>query len=110
MADVGPAELTRRALLAGAVTATAVAASAAGADDKVKVERTFTGESKGGKVQEALDKALEQLDKALPEGGVADAQAEWKMSGVTGTRGGIAGVHTVTVTISATRTPEWKKK
>lgn len=86
------------------------AASAADRDDKAAGARTFDGESKDGKLQEALDKALEQLDKALSEGGVADAQAAWKVADVTGTRGGMTGAKTVKVKISATRTPPWVNK
>jgi hypothetical protein len=70
-------------------------------------ERTFEGESRDGKLQGALDEALKQLDMALGEGGVKDGLATWKITGVTGQRGGFAGFLTVKVTITATRGPEW---
>jgi hypothetical protein len=73
-------------------------------------ERTFEGTAKNGNVQDALDDALKQLDKALAEGGVADAQATWKISGVTGQRGGITGSRTAKVTITATRSPDWSQQ
>jgi hypothetical protein len=82
------------------------------ADEKVadkKVERTYEGDSKDGKVQEALDNALVKLDKDLPEGGVADASASWKLAEVSGQRGGLPGFRSVKVKITATRTPDWKK-
>lgn len=108
----GLSDLSRRALLAaaGAVTLAAVAAPAASAADPVKVERTFEGASASGKLQEALDKALSQMDKALGEGGVRDALGSWKLAGVIGQRGGIAGLNILKVTITATRSPEWEKK
>lgn len=110
--DQGQANVTRRGLLTtvGALalaTAATSSTSVAAADDKGKGERTFEGESTDGKLQEALDGALKQLGKALAEGGIADALATWKLAGVTGQRGSIAGLHTVTATITATRSPEW---
>lgn len=74
-----------------------------------KVQRTYEGESKAGKIQDALDEALNKLDKDLNEGGVADALASWKVLDVTGKRGGFVGFRSVKVTISATRSPDWKK-
>ncbi len=70
-------------------------------------ERTFEGQSDDGQLQAALDGALMQLDKALGEGGVADAMSTWTITKVTGQRGSIAGVRSVKVTITATRTPAW---
>lgn len=83
--------------------------SGAPAGKKSKNDRTFEGESNDGQLQAALDEALTQLDKALGEGGVADAMATWTISKVTGRRGGIAGMHSLKVTIIATRTPAWGK-
>lgn len=77
------------------------------ADEKGKNQRAFEGQSNDGQLQAALDEALTQLDKALGEGGVADAMATWTITKVTGQRGGIAGLHSVKVTITATRTPPW---
>ncbi len=71
------------------------------------MDRTFEGQSKDGKLQAALDEALMQLDKAVGEGGVADAMSTWTITKVTGQRGGIAGLRSVKVTITATRTPPW---
>jgi hypothetical protein len=71
-------------------------------------ERQFEGQSMNGQLQEALDDALKQLDLALGEGDVGDAQAKWTITGVTGLRGGLAPANQVHVTITATRTPEWK--
>jgi hypothetical protein len=70
-------------------------------------ERIYQGESTDGKLQEALDKTLQQLDGDLAEGGVSDAMASWKIIEVTGQRGGIAGFHSVQVKIAAIRTPAW---
>jgi hypothetical protein len=110
-------------LAAGAVTLAAASGAAAAAQERKKVveepkkgdgpkqaERTFTGESKEGKIQEALDQALGALGKALGDGGVADAQATWKVATVGGLMGGIVGARGVKVTITATRTPDWPSK
>lgn len=70
-------------------------------------ERTFTGKSDSGNLQEALDAALGQLGSALGDGGAADALANWAIDGVRGERGGFAGLHGVEVTIKATRSPAW---
>ncbi len=70
-------------------------------------ERIYQGESKDGKLQEALDNALQQLDGDLGEGGVSDATASWKIIEVTGQRGGIAAFRSVQVKIAAIRTPPW---
>ena len=69
--------------------------------------RYYEGESATGSLQEALDKALQQLDKDLPEGGIFDAMAQWTIVAITGWQGGIAGFNTVRVKISATRSPSW---
>ena len=76
----------------------------------MKSARRAGSGGQGTFVQGALDNALEQLDKALPEGGVRDAMATWKVAAMTGQRGGIAGLRTVKVTITAVRSPEWQKK
>lgn len=73
------------------------------------VERLYEGESAGGTLQEALDGALQKLDKDLPEGGVADAMASWRLLDVSGLRGGFPGFRSVKVRIAATRTPPWTK-
>lgn len=70
-------------------------------------DRSFEGQSKAGQLQAALDEALMQLDEALGKGGVADAMSTWTITKVTGERGSIAGLRSVKVTITATRTPPW---
>jgi hypothetical protein len=70
-------------------------------------ERTYEGESRAGKLQEALDQALGTLSAELGAGGVADGLASWKLADITGQLGGFAGFHTVKVKIKATRSPDW---
>ena len=72
-------------------------------------ERVFEGESADDKLQAALEAALQKLDKALPEGGVADASASWRLLDVAGQRGGITGRRVIKVRIAATRQPPWPK-
>ena len=119
MARRAGAAVTRRGLLAAAGAVTLAVASegaaqerkkAGGEEPKKQVERTFEGESKEGKFQDALDRAVAELGKALGDGGVSDAQAAWKIAAVTGVSGGITGARSVKVTITATRTPDWPKK
>jgi hypothetical protein len=95
---------------AGVAGLTATVSQRADADAKAGVERTFEGESEDGKLQAALDQALEQLDKALNEGGVRDATAAWKVAAISSGRGTFKGGRTVKVAISATRNPRWEKK
>lgn len=107
-------ELTRRgamrnsAIAAATVAGPVLGASAQEPSEKRKAERRFEGESKDGKLQEALDLALEQLDKAMGEGGVFDATGSWRLAEITGRRGGFAGQRSVRVTVAATRHPEWR--
>ena len=54
-----------------------------------------------------MDKALQQLDGDLGEGGVGDAMALWKIIEVTDQRRGIAAFRSVQVKIAAIRTPAW---
>ena len=104
-------DVSRRRLLALAGVATVAAtASAAIADEPAKgKERTYEGESRSGKLQEALDQALGKLSGDLGAGGVADGLASWKLADVTGQLGGFAGFHSVKVKITATRSPDWPK-
>jgi hypothetical protein len=88
----------------------ATVAQNAVADDKGRGERTFDGESEDGNLQTALDKALEQLDKALNEGSIRDASATWKVAAIGGERGTFKEGRTVKVAITATRSPQWDKK
>jgi hypothetical protein len=101
----------RHALTALGAGAVAAAVIVPGADAAaVQAEREYQGESAGGNLQEALDSALAKLDADLGAGGVSDAMGNWRLAGVTGQRGGIAGVHSVKVTLVATRTPPFPKK
>ena len=102
---------SRRSVLAAAGAATVAAAvpPAAAAEPAKGKERTYEGESRAGKLQEALDQALGKLGGDLGAGGVADGLATWKLAEVTGQQGGFAGFHSVKVKISATRSPDWPK-
>ena len=60
--------------------------------------KTFTGTSSKGSIQEALDLALQAAIQA--ETG-ADQMTEWTLTGVSGRRGGLAGVNEVIVEIKA---------
>ena len=62
----------------------------------------FSGTSKEGKFQEALDAAIAEASKKLSQGG-ADIQIEWKFDSASGVHGGITGERSVTVTITAKR-------
>jgi hypothetical protein len=56
-------------------------------------ELTYEGESLEGKLQEALDKALGQLDKDLDKiRAVTPPKASWKIVEITGERGGLGRV------------------
>lgn len=65
----------------------------------------FEGESKKGSLQKALNAALKKLEKARSDAG-ADILADWKIVEVSGQQGGIAGLNTVKVKISATGIPD----
>lgn len=68
-------------------------------------ELTYEGESVEGKLQDALDKALGQLDTDLEKmREVSHPMASWKIVEITGQRGGIAKLNIVKVKINATRT------
>jgi hypothetical protein len=75
----------------------------------MNVERKYEGESSDGSLQEALNKALQQLGVELGEGGVRDALASWVIAEIAGQYGGIAGLHSVKVKIAAKRSPEWPR-
>src|SRR5262245_19314769 len=105
--------ISRRHLLALAGAATAAATtipSAQAADEPAKgKERTYEGESRAGKLDEALSQALGKLSSDLGAGGAAAGLASWKRAEVTGQMGGFAGFHSVKVKITATRNPDWPK-
>jgi hypothetical protein len=110
--EIAMSTVSRRDLLAvaGAATALAAAAPVAAADEPAKgKERTYEGESRAGKLDEALGQALGKLSGDLGAGGVADGLAAWKLAEVTGQLGGFAGFHSVKVKITATRSPDWPK-
>lgn len=65
----------------------------------------FEGESNEGSLPKALNAALKKLDKARSDAG-ADILANWKIVEVSGQQGGIAGLTTVKVKISATGIPD----
>ena len=105
--------ISRRNLLAlaGVATAAAAAVPAQAVEEPAKgKERTYEGESRAGKLEEALSQALGKLSGDLGAGGVADGLATWKLAEVTGQLGGFAGFHSVKVKVTATRSPDWPKK
>lgn len=60
----------------------------------------FSGTSKNGDFQEALDLAIKAAADALGEGG-ADIQINWHLLLVSGVNGGFAGLRDLTVEICA---------
>jgi hypothetical protein len=65
-------------------------------------EDEFSGTSKDGNFQKALDAAVAEASAKLSQGG-ADIQIQWMLKSTTGVHGGITGQNTVTVTITAKR-------
>ncbi len=76
----------------------------------MSVERSYEGQASEGNLQEALNKALQQLGEDLGEGGVRDGLGSWVVTEIAGERGGIAGFHSVKVKITAKRSPEWPRR
>ena len=74
----------------------------------MSVERVYEGESRDGKLQEALEIAIQRLNADLGEGGVRDASASWVITEISGKYGGIAGFTSVKAKITAKRSPEWE--
>ena len=64
------------------------------------IKMKFSGTSKSGNFQEALDYAIQEATTKLGEGG-ADIMINWHLLTVSGVNGGIAGLNTVTVEILA---------
>jgi hypothetical protein len=60
----------------------------------------FSGTSKKGNFQEALDHAIKEAEDKLSAGG-ADIQINWHLLIVSGVKGGITGLHSLTVEIYA---------
>jgi hypothetical protein len=73
----------------------------------MSVERTYEGESWDGKLQEALERALQRLDADLSEGGVRDAFSSWVVTEISNDYGGFVGFCSVKAKITAKRSPEW---
>lgn len=74
----------------------------------MNIEREYVGKSDHS-LQEALDKSLQHLAEQLGEGGIRDASASWVMTEIAGEYGGFAGRHSIKVTITAKRSPEWER-
>ena len=87
------------ASLSGAVLAlVGRLAPASEAIEDRKMGKWFSGTSKKGDLDEALETAIKA---ALSSTNVADAQARWTLKEVSGIKGGIAGRNEITVTIDA---------
>jgi hypothetical protein len=61
-------------------------------------DRKYEGVSSTGNLQQAIEAATKQIQPDFP-----DAIATWTLEEVRGQRGGIAGLHTVSVVITATQ-------
>lgn len=64
-----------------------------------KAECRYSGNSKNGNLQEALDDAVQKALAAAPG---ADRQVRWTLKEVSGVKGGFAPLNTLTVEIEAT--------
>ncbi len=74
----------------------------------MSAERVYEGESWGGNMQEAVDKALRLLDADLYEGGVHQPSVSWVITEISGVHGKTStGFRSVKAKIKATRTPPW---
>jgi hypothetical protein len=98
---------SRRAFLGLAGVGAAGVALAAGADARgdespkeIKPKgKQFSGTSKKGNLQEALELAVKTAMDAAPG---ADRQVKWALKGVAGLQGGLVPANDVTVIIEAT--------
>jgi hypothetical protein len=72
--------------------------------------RLFFGVSNDGSIENALSDALLKLNKALGEGGVRDAMADWELKEISGVSGGLPAYNEIRVTIEAWRNPDWMAK
>lgn len=68
-------------------------------------ERRYEGVSPDGNLQEALTKAIQQIQRDIPAGGVSDSIARWHLAEIRGQYGGVAGLHSVAAVIVATQGP-----
>jgi hypothetical protein len=101
------ARRSRRAFLSlasvGAAGAALLAGPAARGDEgetKAKPKgKEFSGTSKKGNLQEAVELAIKTAMDAAPG---ADRQIRWALKGVSGLQGGLVPANDVTVTIEAT--------
>lgn len=74
----------------------------------MSAERVYEGESWGGNLQEAVEKAVRRLDAEIGEGGVHDPSASWVVTEISGVHGGSsAGFRSIKAKITAKRTPPW---
>ncbi len=74
----------------------------------MSTERVYEGESWGGSLQEAVDKAVQRLDADLFEGGVHKPSVTWVVTEISGVHGkNSAGFRSIKAKIKATRTPPW---
>src|SRR3954467_190309 len=96
-------DVTRRraVTLTAAGAAALVAGSALAESDAKKGGPCFSGVSKKGNIQEALDDAIKKALEAAPG---ADRQVKWKVKEVSGVHGGIVPLNTLTVEIEAITT------
>jgi hypothetical protein len=75
-----------------------VKASSAQDEKRSSLYKTYTGTSKKGDFDEALDLAIKDALKAAPG---TDRLVTWTLKEVAGREGGLAGFNEVTVTIEA---------
>jgi len=74
----------------------------------MSAERVYEGESWGGSLQDALDKAVRRLDADLYEGGVHQPSVSWVVTDISGMHGGTStGFRSIKARIKATRNPPW---
>ncbi len=63
------------------------------------------GTSNQGSLSEAIAEVEKQIDTLIEQSGAADAMAEWKLLSISGQRGGIAGLKTISVKANVVITP-----
>ncbi len=95
MADVTRRHAVKLTTAAGTIAAL-VAGSAHAQDQNRRKGKRYTGTSKKGSIEEALDLAIQS---ALSDAQGADIQVKWILKEISGTRGGFAAVNDLTVTI-----------
>lgn len=96
--------VTRRravSLTAASAAAAIVAGNVRAKEEGAKEGQYYKGVSKKGNIQEALDNAVKNALDAAPG---ADRQVKWTIKEVSGVKGGILPLNTLTVEIEATVT------